>query len=157
KDADKIAIWLTVLDLKHKGWGYKRIARHLNGLGVPSPGAGTVRTDHGVQHRVSGKWGPNTVKELSENRAILGLQDYGRRSAGARRRLGEDGPRLLTDADRDANDRPRVVKNDASSQITAPIGAPAHFDARRWDEIQQQRQARGRSQRGIPRAKDPAR
>src|SRR5262249_43650535 len=67
------------------------------------------------------------------------------------------GPRLLTDADRGANDRPRVVKNDASSQITAPIGAPAHFDARRWDEIQQQRQARGRSQRGIPRAKDPAR
>ena len=67
KDADKIAVWLTILELNHKGWGCKRIARHLNELGIPSPGAGTLRTDQGVRHRVSGKWGPNTVKELCEN------------------------------------------------------------------------------------------
>lgn len=157
KDADKIATWLMILELKQKGWGYKRIAGHLNELGIASPGAGSFRTDQGVRHLVSGKWGPNAVKELCENRAILGLQDYGRRSEGAHRRLGQGGPRLLTDADRDAKDRPRVVKNNPSAQISAPIGAPAHFDERRWEEIQQQVKKRGQSQRGIPRAKDPAR
>lgn len=157
KDHEKIAVWLTVLELNHMGWGCKRIARHLNDLGIPSPGAGTMRTDQGVRHEVSGKWGPNTVKELCDNRAILGLQDYGRRSEGAHRRLDQEGHRLLTDADRDANDRPRVVRNDPEAQITASIGSPAQFDADRWDQIQRQRQARGRSQRGIPRAKNPAR
>ena len=123
KDPDKIAVWLMILELNHKGWGCKRIARHLNDMGIPSPGAGSFRTDQGVRHQVSGKWGPNTVKELCENRAILGLQDYGRRSEGAHRRLGQDGHRLLTEADRDGRDRPRVVKNDPSAQITAPIGS----------------------------------
>jgi DNA invertase Pin-like site-specific DNA recombinase len=106
KDANKIATWVLILELNYKGWGYKKIARHLNELSIPSPGAGSLRTDQGVRHIVSGRWGPNTVKELCENRAILGLQDYGRRSEGAHRRLGRDGPRLLNETDRGASDRP---------------------------------------------------
>jgi hypothetical protein len=156
-DEFRISVWLTILELKHRGWGYKRIAIHLNDMDIPSLGAGSYRTDQGVRHLVSGKWGPNTVKELCENRAIIGLQDYGRRSEGAHRRLGPGGARLLEDADRDVKDRPRVVRNDSSLQITAPIGTPARFEEARWDGIQRQIRERGTSQRGIPRTRDPAR
>jgi DNA invertase Pin-like site-specific DNA recombinase len=157
KDETKIAVWVMILELREKGYGYKRIAAHLNGLGIPSPGAESVRTDHGSRHKVSGKWGPNTVKALCENRAILGLQDYGRRSEGAHRRLGKDGHRLLDEADRDLADRPRTVLNDPSLLITASTGSPAQFDPARWEQLHQQSLERGKSQRGIPRAKDPAR
>ena len=52
-DFEKIAIWLRILELKETGWGQKRIAKHLNELGIPSPDAGRTRSDHGVKHRVS--------------------------------------------------------------------------------------------------------
>ena len=55
----------------------KRIAKHLNDLGVPSPGAGRQRKDHGVLHRVTGKWGARTILELCRNCAIIGLKEYG--------------------------------------------------------------------------------
>lgn len=157
RDEKKIGVWLYLLELKEKGWGYKRIAQHFNELGIPSPGAGTARTDQGVKHYVSGKWCINTVKELCANRAILGLQDYGRRSEGAHRRLGPDGPRLLTEADRLTEERTRVVMNDPSVQITSTIGCESRFDESRWRDIQTQTEARGQSQRGVPRAKDRAR
>ena len=48
KEESKIAIWLMILELKSQGWGLKRIASHLNALGIPSPGAGTIRTDPAV-------------------------------------------------------------------------------------------------------------
>src|SRR5581483_3741199 len=57
KDEAKIAVWILILELKRKGWGASRIAKHLNELGIPSPDAGRTRTDHGVKHLVSGKWG----------------------------------------------------------------------------------------------------
>jgi DNA invertase Pin-like site-specific DNA recombinase len=157
RDDQKVGIWLLILELKEAGWGIKRIARHLNGLGIPSPGAGTTRTDQGVKHTVSGKWCGNTVKELCANRAVLGLQDYGRRSEGAHRRLGDAGPRLLTDADRLDETRTRVVMNDASVRISAVTGSEPRFDPARWQEIQRRSEERGRAQRGVPRAPDPAR
>ena len=129
KDRDKIGVWLFILELRERGWGYKRIAQHLNVAGIPSPGAGSVRTDQGVKHVVSGRWCANTIKELCNNRAILGLQDYGRRSEGKHRRLGPDGPRLLADADRDAAERPRVVMNDVSLRITTQLGTEPLCDA----------------------------
>src|SRR5439155_279454 len=79
-DPVKIAVWLQILELKAKGWGLKRIAKHLNDRNVPSPDAGRTRTDQGVKHRVSGKWNHNTVGELCRNPAILGVQQYGKRS-----------------------------------------------------------------------------
>lgn len=67
-DEAKIAIWIMILELKRQGWGIKRIAQRLNSLEIPSPGAGTVRTDHGCKHEVTGKWCQNTVAELCRNR-----------------------------------------------------------------------------------------
>lgn len=116
-DPKKIGVWLQMLEWKTQGWGVKRIAKHLNDLGVPSPNAGCIRTGQGVKHRVSGKWSANTVAELCRNAIIVGQQQYGKRSEGSLRRLGPDGPRLLEEKDRTAAGQPRIVFNDASLQI----------------------------------------
>ncbi|HEY7308435.1 MAG TPA: recombinase family protein [Gemmataceae bacterium] len=157
KDAEKIAIWLQMLEWKAKGWGIKRIAKQLNDLGIPSPNAGRTRTDHGVKHKVSGKWSANTVAELCYNPIILGVQQYGKRSEGKIRRLGANGPRLLEEEkDLSATGSVRTIINDASLRISKQVGE-AKFDPEQWQEIQRQMVERGKNQRGIARAKDPAR
>jgi len=77
KDGAKLQARLYMLELKCQGWGYKRIAVHLNKLGIPSPDAGKVRTDHGVAHLVSGRWSASTIREICQDRLNLGLQEYG--------------------------------------------------------------------------------
>ena len=156
KDEAKIATWLMILELKSQGWGLKRIAQHLNELGIPSPDAGKIRTDHGVKHVVSGKWCQNTVGELCRNRTILGIQEIGRRSEGAHRRFGPDGPRPLNDNDRRENRKPRVIKNSPDVIVSAPIGFEPMFATDVWQNIQDQMDERSRNQRGVRRAKDPA-
>jgi hypothetical protein len=157
KDGTQLKVRLHILDLKHKGWGLKRIAGHLTKLGIPSPDAGKVRTDHGVPHVVSGTWSPGTVREICTDPINIGLQEYGRRSEGAHRRLGGAGPRLLSDADRNAQDEPRTVMNNKDTTITAPTGIAPLFDEKRFQEMRLQIEERGKQQRGIPRTKDPAR
>ncbi len=157
KFPEKIAVWLQMLEWKAQGWGVKRIAKELNDRGIPSPDAGRTRTDHGVKHLVPGKWGHNTVADLCHNAAILGIQEYGKRSEGKIRRLGTDGPRLLEEeTDWTPQGRPRVITNDPSVRVCKPVGE-AQFDPERWQAIQRQMDERGRNQRGIPRAKDPGR
>jgi DNA invertase Pin-like site-specific DNA recombinase len=156
-DDTKLKVRLYVLDLKHRGWGFKRIAVQLNQLGIPSPDAGKIRTDNGVPHLVTGKWSHGTVREICTAPINIGLQQYGRRSEGAHRRLGDEGPRLLTDADRNAHDQPRTVWNDKAATITAVSGLEPIFDATRFAEMKRDIEARGKIQRGIPRTKDPAR
>ena len=107
----KIKTWIYILEEYAAGRGAKRIANQLNSFGIPSPGAGTVRTDGGVKHRVSGKWSPSTVLDLIKNSAIAGDKTYGVRSEGKHRRLDDDGWRYLNDNDRDADDNPKVVRN----------------------------------------------
>ena len=143
-----------ILDLADRGWRPKRIAVHLNALGIPSPAAGTFRTDNGVRHRVSGKWHPNTVRELIRNRAILGIQDFGRRAEGAHRRHGSNGPRSLTNSDRNAAGRAKVTFNDPSLVITTELGYGPRYDPNRWARIQEPVDARGASPRGVPRVRD---
>lgn len=155
KDENKLQVWLYILELKDKAWGGKRIAAELNRLGIPSPGAGTIRTDQGARHLVSGKWCGRTVLELCKNRAILGVLDYGRRSEGAHRRLGADGPRNLTDADR-TEEGLRMVYNDDSVVISAKTGFESQFDPEKWQRINEATKQRGESQCGIPRAHDVA-
>lgn len=155
-DPEKIMIWLNILEWKEQGWGIKRIAKKLNELGIPSPDAGRVRTDHGVKHRVSGKWHPNTVAELCRNPIIVGIQQYGRRSEGSIRRLGPDGPRLLDETDRTQVGEPRIILNEPSLIIQKQIGE-SKFETQRWLSIQEQMNQRGQVQKGIPRVKDPAR
>lgn len=156
QDMEKIRIWLRILVLKERGWGYKRIATYLTRKGIPSPGAGTVRTDHGVKHEVSGKWNHTTVRDLCKNRAILGLLDYGRRSEGRIRRLGKDGPRVLEESDRNRLAEPRRITNDPSLVVTGDLPGEALFDADRWQDIQDETRNRARNQVGLPRARDYA-
>ena len=153
-DPVKITVWLEILELKAKGWGLKRIAKHLNDRGVPSPDAGRTRTDHGVKHRVTGKWNHNSVGELCRNPAVLGVQQYGKRSEGRIRRLGEDGPRLLEERDRTADGGPRIVFNDPSLRVARQVGEP-QYDAAKWDAVQRQMDERAKNQRGVARVKDP--
>jgi DNA invertase Pin-like site-specific DNA recombinase len=157
KDMEKIETWIYLLTLKEQGWGFKRIVRHLNELGIPSPDAGRIRTDHGVPHEVSGRWNITTVRELCMNRSILGLLDYGRRSEGKHRRLGKDGARCLEDADRNDQKKPKVVMNPQSLIVTSRLPAEPQFDPARWEKIQEETRRRSRVQRGIPRSRDPAR
>jgi len=148
---------LYILDLRAKGWGFKRIAVHLNQLGIPSPDAGKTRTDHRVPHFVSGKWSHGTVREICKDPINVGMQEYGTRSEGAHRRLGQEGPRLLTDADRNAHDKPRTILNDKSTTIAKPTGTEPLLAGDRFAEMLRQIDERGKNQRGIPRTKDPAR
>ncbi len=151
----KIGFWIYILDLRHQGWGAKRIAAHLNELGIPSPGAGTIRTDQGVQHRVSGKWSPNTVADLCKNKTILGIKQHGRRSEGKHRRLGETGWRHLEDEEINSNGKPKFINNPDSLIVEASSG-DGSYDNEKWQEIQSLTTRRGKAQRGVPRASDPA-
>lgn len=155
-DPEKIGHLCLMLDLRHKGHGWKWIAAFLDSLGVPSPDAGRVRTYNGCKRRISGKWCANTVANLCRNPLVIGLLDYGIRAEGMLRRYGPNGPRKLTDADLGPDDKPRSVINDNSQIIRAKIPAEPIYDPARWHEIQEQAVARGADQRGIPRAKDPA-
>jgi DNA invertase Pin-like site-specific DNA recombinase len=160
KDEEKIKTWLYILRLKEDGWGYKAIVRHLNELGIPSPDAGRIRTDHGLPHEVSGRWTLGTVRSLCMNRAIIGLLDYGRRSEGKHRRLGKDGPRVLEESDRNEHNKnkPKRIFNDPSLVVTSHLPSdPRFFDPARWEAIQAETEKRSKCQRGLPRTRDPAR
>jgi hypothetical protein len=151
KDEEKLRIWLLILDLILKDWGCKRIAAHLNRLGVPSPGVGTKRTDHGVEHYVSGKWNASTVIDLCRNEAITGFQYYGKRSEGKHRRLGENGHRHLDDCDQPQGKHPRVVLNKEEVQIRTQLAFPGLVGLDKWLKVQKILDDRGKNQRGIPR------
>lgn len=151
---EKVAVWLRILDWSDDEWGNARIADQLNKEGIPSPGAGRIRRDHGVTHRVSGKWYPNTVKHLIENRAILGILDFGRRSEGRHRRLGSDGTRPVGDEDRRDGRIVRTVRNDPSHVISAKLPHEPLYDMAKWERIQEKQAKRGAKQRGIPRSRD---
>ena len=58
------AIVVHVFELYAAGWGYTRIAKTLNGEGIPGPRGGT--------------WDPSTIRELLKNDAYHGARAYGR-------------------------------------------------------------------------------
>jgi hypothetical protein len=155
EDRSKIKIWILILTLCETGWGAKRIARYLNESAIPSPGAGTVRTDHGKKHHVSGKWSQTTVLDLIRNTLIVGEKRYGERSEGKHRRLDSGGWRYLDDSDLNAQDSPKTTKNPPQLVIAASSGGEAAISPIRHNDIQEKLKLRGHSQRGIPRARDP--
>lgn len=153
-DPEKIATWLHILNLKTDGWGFKRIANHLNERGVPSPGAKTVRTDQGARHLVSGMWSPGTVRELCLSRTILGILDYGRRSEGHHRRQSATGPRPLSSSDRRGTDGdPIIIRNNDDAIVSAKFTDPI-FDPAKWKTLNDEIGRRAKSQRGQPRVRD---
>jgi len=156
-DPEKIKNWVMILDLRKQGWGIKRIAAHLNKLGIPSPDVGCVRKDHGIAHYVSGRWSPGTVAELCRNSAIISVQQFGRRLEGEHRRHGADGFRLLQESDRNALGKAKMVNNDPARYIVRPIGIKEQYDPLEWERLQAEIHRRGTLQRGIPRTRNPAR
>ena len=155
-DEEKIARWLYILQLKEEGWGYKRIANHLNDQGIPSPAAGSYRTDHGVRHKVSGTWNHTTVRDICRNRAILGIIEYGRRSEGQHWRTSLEGPRPLEESDL-RNGKAQRIFNAPEQTVRGELPYEPKFDPERWNGIQAETAKRARSQAGTSRARDPAR
>ena len=158
KGKAKIAVLMMIFDWADMGWGIKRIAHQLNRMGIPSPDAGRYRKDKNKhRHQVSGKWAPNTVRDLLRNKAVVGVVQWGERSEGKHRRIGADGPRGLDDTDWTESGRPRVIRNPYDVRVSAsasyePLVAPAKFD-----RIQRRLQSQGASQRGKTRSPDPYR
>ncbi|GJM26222.1 MAG: hypothetical protein DHS20C16_26370 [Phycisphaerae bacterium] len=153
-DWTKIAIWVRILDLADIGWGPKRIATLLTMEGIPSPGAGQRRRDHGVLHEVSGMWYPNTVTHLINNRKILGILDYGRTSGGRYKRHSADGVRDLNELDRRPDNAAKVITNDQDAVISAELPFESLYDQKKWDRIQEKRRSAKNNQRGIPKSRD---
>jgi hypothetical protein len=152
-DLTKIRIWLQILDwYGNHEWGVKKIARQLNELGIPSSRAGKVACIRGATQAIPGRWDQRQVARLIENRAIIGEVEFGKRSAGAHRRLSAAGPRLLTDAERDEAGRPLKTKNDPADRIVAPSGCEPKASRELFEACQDLRRERGASQRGIRRS-----
>jgi hypothetical protein len=64
---------------------------------------------------------------------------------------------MLEESDKTLSGTPRVIFNATQSRISAPLhGGIASFDAQKWQDVQAQMDARGKHQRGVRRAKDPA-
>ena len=141
--------------MRSQGWGITRISNYLNDKSHPSPHKDRARKDRGILHRVSGSWSPKTVGNLCKNQSILGILEYGRRSIGKHRRLGVDGPRLLTKADRIDGKRTKGIVNGPDVRITSQLSYDAKYEPGAWHQLQAQIEERGQSQRGLARSKDP--
>jgi DNA invertase Pin-like site-specific DNA recombinase len=152
-DSTKIRVWLQILDwYANHEWGRKKIARHLNGLGIPSSRAGKIARIRGVARVIPGRWDHRQVARLIENRAIIGEVEFGKWSTGAHRRLSAAGPRLLKDAERDEAGRPLKTKSDPADRIIAASGSEPSVSRELFDACQEQRCVRGASQKGIRRS-----
>jgi hypothetical protein len=136
KDFEKIAIWCQILKWRGAGDGWKRIAARLNQMGIPSPDQGRTRRDQGKAHLVSGKWNPNTIREMCTNPIIVGLKEYGKRSEGRYRRSSADGPRELEEHDMRPDGQPKLIENPEKDRVRAASGGKVHFDQERWNAIQ---------------------
>lgn len=154
-DQDKIAIWISVLDMKEQGLGHKRIANRLNELGIPSPDAGRTRTDGNVKHLVSGKWNPRTIAEMCRNPIIAGILQLGARSEGKHRRFSPNGSRALNAGERNG-EKVRRVRNAVADRIRVKASFDPEISIERFNKIQSQINSRANSQLDIPRSKDPS-
>lgn len=155
-DLQKIAIWLRILDLKSSGMGYQRIAKVLNEENIPSPNAGGTRKYRGITCSVSSTWSRNTIRSLCKNAAIVGWLEYGKRSTGKHRRLGEEGPRVLADSDRVDGKRRKVINNPASIRSKGKMGFENQYDIEKWHELQRDMEEHGKNQRGVSKGGDPS-
>lgn len=136
RDKEKIAVWCMMLEWREAGESCKRIATRLNDMGIPSSDSGRTRRDHGTEYYVPGRWHMNTVRDLCANPIILGIQRYGRRSAGRYRRAGENGPRELDENDLRPDGQPKLLDNPEEIPVRAGSGGETFFDADRWQAMQ---------------------
>lgn len=154
KDETKIGVWVNILEWLEADWGYKRVADHLNNLGIPAPDAGHVRGGHLFGGEVSGKWNHTTVRALARNPLITGVKEYGRFSQGMHHRVGLNGPRAVDDDELLDDGAGRIVENQPELWIRAESGGRVFFDPERWQRLQAKLEERGCAQRGKRRAPD---
>lgn len=132
-----------------------RIAKLFNAEGIPSPGAGRRRKDHGVRHEVSGLWHANTIINIARNPLLVGTTSYGQRSMGDQRRHSPEGPRELEAGDRREDQKPKVIRNPEESIIRAKSTFTPIVEAGKQASLITILDERGKTQRGKPRSRDP--
>ncbi|MBC7965355.1 MAG: recombinase family protein [Fuerstia sp.] len=134
-----------------------RVARILNAEGIPSPDAGRKRRDNGIAHNVSGVWHSSTITNIARNPLIRALTSYGRRSMGDRCRTSLEGPRQLDASDFGANEKPKVVQNPESQQVSAPAYCSPLVPLEQSERLLKILDQRAGTQKGKPRSRDPQR
>ena len=132
-----------------------RVAVQLNSEGVPSPDFGRRRTDAGIKHFVSGKWNQNTITNIGRNSLFAAIVTVGRRSMGDQLRLTPNGPRSLDEEDFGANNKPKVIQNPRDAHITTTARFDPIVSDVEHNELVEILDARGATQRGKPRSRDP--
>ncbi len=130
-----------------------RIARILNGEGIPSPKAGRFRLVRRVAVANSGLWNANTVKAIATHPLLVACWEYGRRAMGDQLRLTPTGPRPLVDGDYRPDGRPRAVVNPADGVIRTAAGFDPVITDERHDSIVQVLEERGRHLKGKSRTR----
>src|SRR6056297_165819 len=154
-DDEKIGVWISILEMKFRGMGISAIASRLNERGIASPDDGRTRTDQGVKHSVSGKWNASTVSDLCRNPIIVGQFEYGKRSEGKHFRHTKTGSRPLREDERRGKNGVVRVTNPQEERLNVIAGFEPLYPTDRWLAIQQQMDARSKSQAGIAKHPDP--
>ncbi|HUE69843.1 MAG TPA: recombinase family protein [Pirellulaceae bacterium] len=135
-----------------------QVASRLNNEGIPSPDAGRYRTDNGVKHRVSGVWHQSTIVGIGRNKLLAAVVTYGKRSLGDQRRISPESPtgaRELDASDLRSDGKAKVIRNPVGLLITTQARFEPLIPAEQHDNLQQILDARGGTQRGKPRSRDP--
>lgn len=153
---EELAVILRILQLLPT-MPATRIAKMLNAEGVPAPDTGRTRKDHGLVHEVSGLWHPPTILNIARNSLLVAETSYGQRSMGDQRRHSANGPRELESEDWRIDGRAKVVRNPESSIIRSQAKFEPLVEPDKHEHLLAILDQRGKSQRGKPRSKDPAR
>jgi DNA invertase Pin-like site-specific DNA recombinase len=140
-DWEKIRVWVWIIEQFERGLGTRAIANRLTEQGIPTPAAGSKRKRNGVDVPVSTAWHSETVMQLLRNPVIIGLQAYGRQSAGTHKRWSPDGPRDIDDRDvvidSEGHQFLRLIYNEIGEYMTAPAGYEPLVEPERWHRIQE--------------------
>lgn len=132
-----------------------RVAATLTAEGIPSPDTGRFRKDKGILHPVSGVWHATTIVNIARNPLLIAVTAYGRRSMGDQLRYTAQGPREINDADFRPDNKPKVIRNPDRDHTTARAHGDPVADIECHHQLLAKLDARGASQRGKPRSRDP--
>ena len=134
-----------------------RVARTLTQEGIPAPDANRMRRDNGVPHLVSGVWHQTTIVNIARNPLLRAMVEFGRRGMGDRRRVTPEGPRPVEHDDLRADGKPKVTQQPHEVRIVAKASFEPVLDSDVTTKLDRILDARGASQRGKPRSRDPER
>ena len=132
-----------------------QIAELLNAENIPGPRHGCFYTPkNGAPRERSGLWYGTTVRNVAVNPANVFLMTYGKRGSGDAMRFTPKGPRELDDRDFEDERLKQIANPEADWMITAvPGDHQPVIGLEEHREILALVDARGKTQRGKPRAK----